>query len=81
MTAGPLIATTRPIYWLPACKCRSVGCTVGATRIFRADGKSMGPKGDRYERPIVRVETIPGPSCDRCGKAWVWQMKQRQGAA
>lgn len=71
MPAGPLTATTRPIFWLPACKCRGAGYSLGATREFRSDGKAMGPKGDRYDRPIVRVETIAGPSCDHCGKAWL----------
>jgi hypothetical protein len=81
MPAGPLTATTRPLYWLPACKCRSAGCTVGATRVFRADGKAKGPKGERIAAAIVRVETISGPSCDKCGVAWVDLMKQKQGAA
>ena len=80
MPAGPLTATTRPLYWSPDCKCRGAGYSLNATREFRADGKAMGPKGNRYERPIVRVETIAGPSCDRCGKAWVDLMKQK-GAA
>ena len=80
MSGVKLIATTRPVFWDQACKCRGAGYSLGATREFRADGKAMGPKGNRYERPIVRVETIPGPSCDKCGKAWVDLMK-RQGAA
>lgn len=71
MTLGPLIATTRPLFWQPACRCKAAGYTRGATRTFRANGKSVGPKGQRAAAPIVRVETIPGPSCDHCGKAWL----------
>lgn len=33
-------------------------------------------RNDRYNRPIVRVETIAGPSCDKCGKAWVDLMRK-----
>ncbi len=81
MSGVRLIPTTRPLYWEQGCKCRSAGYSLGATRMFRADGKAMGPKGDRYNRPIVRVETIPGPSCNHCGKAWIDLRKQSQGAA
>ncbi len=71
MSRAGLIATTRPLYWQPACRCRNVGYTLGATREFRASGKICGPKGSSYGGAIVRVETIPGPSCDNCGKAWL----------
>jgi hypothetical protein len=71
MSGGPLIGTTRPVYWEQACKCRGAGYSLNATREFRADGKAKGPKGEKIAVPIVRVETIPGPSCDHCGKAWV----------
>lgn len=80
MTRGPLQPTTRPLFWQPACKCRSAGYSLNTTREFRADGRFVGPKGDRTAAPIVRVEFIAGPSCDRCGRAWVDLMKS-QGAA
>lgn len=80
MSGVRLVATTRPIFWQPACKCRGVGYSLNATREFFADGKAKGPKGSRFEREIVRVETIAGPSCDHCGKAWLDLMKC-QGAA
>ena len=76
MSGVRLVATTRPVFWEPSCKCRSAGYSLNATREFRADGKAMGPKGNRYERPIVRVEFIAGPSCDRCGKAWIDLMRR-----
>jgi hypothetical protein len=75
MSGVKLIATTRPVYWQPACKCRSAGYSLNATREFRADGKAKGPKGDRHAAAIVRAETIPGPSCNHCGVAWVNLMK------
>lgn len=79
MPAGPLTATTRPLFWQPGCRCRSATYSLNATREFRANGKAKGPLGDRVASPIVRVETIPGPSCDHCGTAWVDLMKR--GAA
>jgi hypothetical protein len=75
MSGVHLIATTRPVYWQPGCKCRGAGYSLGATREFRANGKTCGPKGDRHAAAIVHVETIPGPSCDHCGKAWVNMVK------
>lgn len=76
MSGVKLIATTRPVFWEPSCTCRSAGYSLNATRIFRANGKAVGPKGERHAAPIVRVETIPGPSCDRCGRAWLNLMRE-----
>lgn len=71
MSGGALIAATRPLYWAQGCKCRSAGYSLNATREIREDGRCVGPKGDRMAAPIARVVTIAGPSCDRCGAAWV----------
>lgn len=79
MSRAKLIPTTRPLFWEPACKCKGAGYSLGATRQFRANGKACGFKGHNHAAPIVRVETIAGPSCNHCGKAWV--NLQKAGAA